>query len=117
MTDHSLMKEIKAFIRPHQADHVIDALEASPESPGVTVSRVRGFGHPKGGGPATLTEQVKLEIVVPDADAEGVVDTIAEHAHTGRFGDGKIFVYDVADAVRIRTGERGEAAVQFPSDP
>ncbi|PEN05561.1 hypothetical protein CRI93_12765 [Longimonas halophila] len=110
------MKEIKAFVRPHQADHVIDALESSPDSPGVTVSDVRGFGHPKGGGPARLTERTKLEIVVPDDQVEDVLSAIIEHARTGRFGDGKIFVSDVADAVRIRTGERGAAAVRFPEE-
>lgn len=110
------MKEIKAFVRPHQADHVIDVLEAQPDAPGVTVSDVRGFGHPKGGGPAQLAERTKLEIVVPDEQVESVLDTIIEHARTGRFGDGKIFVSDVEEAVRIRTGERGVAAVRFPED-
>ncbi len=110
------MKEIKAFVRPHQADRVIDALENSPEAPGVTVSDVRGYGHPKGGGPARLTERTKLEIVVPDDRVEAVLDTIIAHAHTGRFGDGKIFVSPVEEAVRIRTNERGEAAVRFPNE-
>ncbi|WP_022835869.1 P-II family nitrogen regulator [Salisaeta longa] len=108
------MKEIKAFVRPNQADRVIDALENSPESPGVTVSDVRGYGHPKGGGPAQLTQRTKLEIVVPDVQVESVLDTIIEYAHTGRYGDGKIFVSNVTGAVRIRTGERDEAAVRFP---
>ena len=108
------MKEIKAYIRPHQLDRVVDALEAKPESPGVTVSEVKGFGHPKGGGPAELMRRAKLEIVVPDTQVESIITLITEHAQTGNFGDGKIFVSDVEGAVRIRTGERGEEAVTFP---
>ena len=110
------MKEIKAYIRPHHLDRVVDALEAEPERPGVTVSEVKGFGHPKGGGPAQLARRVKLETVVPDEQVEGVIALITEHARTGRFGDGKIFVSGVEGAVRIRTGERGQKAVTFPED-
>lgn len=110
------MKEIKAYIRPHQLDRVIDALEADPESPGVTVSEVKGFGHPKGGGPAQLARRVKLETVVRDKQVEKIIRVIAEHARTGRFGDGKIFVSGVEAAVRIRTGERGRKAVTFPEE-
>lgn len=106
------MKEIKAYLRPHMLDAVVDALEARSEMPGVTVVEVRGFGHVEGDGPVELTERVKLEIVVPDAMADRVVDTIVEEARTGSAGDGNVFVSDVADAVRIRTGERGEAAVR-----
>jgi nitrogen regulatory protein P-II 1 len=101
------------YLRPHQLDSVIDALEARSDSPGVTVAHVHGFGHPKGGGPAEFLERRKLEIVVPDDWVEDVVDIIVDEAHTGRYGDGKIFVSDVEEAVRIRTGERGEAAVRF----
>ena len=110
------MKEIKAYIRPHQLDRTVDALEAGPEGPGVTVSEVKGFGHPKGGGPARLTKRAKLEIVVPDDEVEETIQAIIEHARTGNFGDGKIFVSDVEAALRIRTGERGTAAVTFPGD-
>ena len=108
------MKEIKAYIRPHQLDHVVDALESEPASPGVTVSEVKGFGHPKGGGPAELTRRAKLEIVLPDEQVEAVIETITEHARTGNFGDGKIFVSEVEEAVRVRTGDRGRKAVTFP---
>lgn len=107
------MKEIKVYLRPHQLDSVIDALEARPESPGVTVSHVHGFGHPKGGGPAEFLERRKLEIVVPNDWVEEVIEIIVDQAQTDHYGDGKIFVSDVEEAVRIRTGERGEAAVQF----
>lgn len=108
------MKEIKAYIRPHQVDHVVDALEAQSTSPGVTVTDVRGYGHPKGGGPAQITERAKLEIVVLDEYVEATIKTIVEHARTGNFGDGKIFISDITDAVRIRTGERSRAVVKFP---
>ena len=110
------MKEIKAYIRPHQLDRTIDALEAGAEGPGVTVSEVKGFGHPKGGGPVQLTKRAKLEIVVPDEEVEETIQAIIERARTGNFGDGKIFVSEVEEAVRIRTGERGGAAVTFPED-
>ena len=113
---HSTMKEIKAYIRPHAVDAVVDLLEARSDAPGVTFSEVKGFGHPKGGGRPERLARVKLETVVPDSQAGHIVDMIAEAAHTGNFGDGKIFVSDVAEAVRIRTGERGTAAVTFPDD-
>ena len=108
------MKEIKAYLRPRAVDAVVDLLEARPDAPGVTFSEVKGFGHPKGGGRPQRVERVKLETVVPDSQAGHIVDMIAEAAHTGNFGDGKIFVSGVEDALRIRTGERGKAAVTFP---
>ena len=108
------MKEIKAYVRPHMADHVIDALEAEPDRPGVTVTNVKGFGHPKQDEPAELSRRAKMEIVVPDEQVETVVELIVKHARTGRVGDGKIFVYSVDEAVRVRTGERGKAAVSVP---
>lgn len=109
------MKEIKAFLRPQMMDTVVDALEANPDTPGLTVSEVEGWGHPEGGGPPTLTKRVKLEIVVPDDWVEAIIHLIEDHARTGRPGDGKIFVSTVDEAVRIRTGERNRDAV-MPSD-
>ena len=109
------MKEIKAYVRPHMTDHVIDALEATPDRPGVTVTKVEGFGHPRAGEPAELSRVAKLETVVPDEQVEAVIDVIVEHARTGRVGDGKIFVSTVEEAVRIRTGESGRAAVSIPA--
>ncbi|MGH7545379.1 MAG: P-II family nitrogen regulator [Gemmatimonadota bacterium] len=106
------MKLIKAFLRPEMLDAVVDAVEKLPGAPGLTVSTVRGFGHRIEGGPAQMTERVKLEIVVTDEDVEGVLALIADRARTGRTGDGKIFVTEVAEAVRVRTGERGDAAVR-----
>jgi nitrogen regulatory protein P-II 1 len=105
------MKEIKAIVRPHRLEALLDALHARPELPGVTVSNVRGFGRAVGcteteGSPVQYgtTEMVKLECVVNDEDVDAVVALIQQAAHTGNVGDGKIFVYDVARAVKIRTG-------------
>lgn len=107
-----MMKQIEAFLRPQMLDAVVDAVERLPGAPGLTFSRVEGFGHRIEGGPAQITERIKLEIVVPDEDVEQVLAVIAERARTGRTGDGKIFIAEVAEAVRIRTGERGDAAVR-----
>jgi len=106
------MKQIKAFLRPQMLDAVIDAVEKLPGAPGLTVSTVKGFGHRSEGAPAQMTERVKLEIVVPEDDVAHVVAVIEDRARTGRTGDGKVFIAEVAEAVRIRTGERGEAAVR-----
>lgn len=105
------MKEIKAYVRCHMVDAVLDALAMLPDTPGVTVVAVQGFGHPKNSSPPRLIDRTKLEIVVPDAQVQVVVDCIVQHAHTGSFGDGKVFVSTVDDAVRIRNGETGEEAV------
>jgi nitrogen regulatory protein P-II 1 len=109
------MKEIKVFLRPQMLDRVVDALESNPDTPGLTVSEVEGWGHPKGGGPPALTERVKLEIVVPDDWVEAILYLIEDNARTGHPGDGKAFVSTVDEAVRIRTGERGRDAV-VPSE-
>jgi len=108
------MKQITAFIRHNMIDSVIDALEALDYPPGLTLSNVRGFGHPKKGRPAKLTERVKLETVVPDDQVNVVLKTIIDKARTGRNGDGKIFISPVDAAVRIRTGEENHDALQFP---
>lgn len=113
------MKEIKAIIQPSRLYPVLTALRDIPEMPGFTVSELRGF--PKGhADPQSRShgidamdsfEMTKIECVVPDEIARAVVDAIARAAHTGNPGDGKIFVYDVEDAVKIRTGEHGEQAI------
>ena len=113
------MKEIKVIMQPFLVSKVVEALKAIPGLPGVTVSDVRGFGRAQAAGSReTITEgtveyvkKSKLEIVVPDAMAEKVVETIQRNAHTGNPGDGKIFVYQVNDVVRIRTGEHGDSAI------
>lgn len=108
------MKQIKAFLRPQMLDAVVDAIEALPGAPGLTVSTVRGFGHRDAGSPAELTERIKLELVAADHAVDALLSVILEHARTGHPGDGKIFISDVADAVRVRTGEHGEEALRMP---
>jgi nitrogen regulatory protein P-II 1 len=112
------MKRIEAIIRPIRFEAVKDALNDIGVY-GMTITDVRGFGRQQGhtekyrGSTYTLNllPKIKLEIVVPDERVEEVVSVIIEAAQTGEIGDGKIFIVEVADAVRIRTGERGEAAL------
>lgn len=113
------MKEIKAIIQPFMQEKVLQALSGIAGLPGVTVSQVVGWGkglpdkeHEALNEPAVaFSPKAKLEIVVHDRLLEVVLDTIARSAHTGNFGDGKIFVYEIQDVVKIRTNERGEAAI------
>lgn len=113
------MKEIKAIIQPFMLVKVVEALKEIEGLPGVTVSDVRGFGRAQAvGSPNTVVDgtveyvkKSKVEIVVPDHLAATVVQTICDKAHTGNPGDGKIFVYEVDDVIRIRSGERGEGAI------
>ena len=112
------MKLIVAVIKPFKLEEVKDALAAVGVE-GLTVSEVKGFGRQKGhteiyrGNEYTVDflPKAKLEIAVPDELASAVVEAIASAARTGKIGDGKIFVLPLEDVVRIRTGERGEAAV------
>ncbi|HKO10270.1 MAG: P-II family nitrogen regulator [Alphaproteobacteria bacterium] len=112
------MKLVIAIIKPFKLDEVRDALTAVGIE-GLTVSEVRGFGRQKGqteiyrGAEYTvnLLPKLKIEVVVRDALTEAAVEAIQKHAATGKIGDGKIFVLEVAQAVRIRTGERNEQAV------
>jgi len=113
------MKEIKAIIQPYMLQDVCDALLQIEDLPGLTVSHVLGFGKTRATeaieterlAERSFAKKTKVEIVVQDSAAQKVVDIIAVAARTGKVGDGKIFVCDVEDAVRIRTGERGAAAV------
>jgi len=112
------MKKIEAVIKPFKLDEVKSALLGTGVQ-GMTVSEVRGFGRQKGHTElyrgaeyvVDLLPKVKLEVVVADELVDKVVVAIKDTAKTGRIGDGKVFVSDVEDVVRIRTGERGEAAV------
>lgn len=112
------MKKIEAVIKPFKLDEVKDKLNEIGIH-GITVSEVKGFGRQKGHtelyrGAEYVVDflpKIKLEMVVPDNMAEKVVDTIIKSANTGRIGDGKIFIMNLEDAVRIRTGERGDDAV------
>ena len=112
------MKKIEAIIKPFKLAEVKDALgEIGIE--GMTVSEVKGFGRQKGhteiyrGSEYTVDflPKIKLEIVVSDGQLENAVATIVKAAKTGKIGDGKVFVSSIDEAVRIRTDEKGEAAV------
>ncbi len=110
------MKEIKAIIQPFMLEKVLDALAAIEGLPGLTVSHVQGWGRtrsPSAGGAVGhgLAPECKLEIIVADSDAERVVDAIVAAARTGQPSDGKVFVLDVEDVIRIQTGDRGDGAV------
>lgn len=112
------MKKIEAIIKPFKLEEVKEALHKEGID-GMTISEVKGFGRQRGHSElyrgaeyvVDFLPKVKLEIVVEDAKVASVADTIAQGANTGRIGDGKIFVLPVEEAVRIRTGERGEAAL------
>ena len=112
------MKKIEAFIR-HEAFEAIRDRLAHMGLPSMSVSEVKGSGRQKGftesyrGAKTTifLRPKLKLEIAVDDDDLDRAVDAILELAHTGEPGDGKIFVFDIADAIRVRTGERGAAVL------
>ncbi|HYS19035.1 MAG TPA: P-II family nitrogen regulator [Candidatus Binatia bacterium] len=112
------MKKIEAIIKPFKLDDVKAAL-TDAGIVGMTVSEVRGFGRQKGhtemyrGGEYTVDflPKMKVEIVVPDSLADKVVALIIGAARTGSIGDGKVFVEPLEEALRIRTGERGDSAV------
>ncbi len=112
------MKLVMAILKPFKLDEVREALiELGVQ--GLTVSEVKGFGRQKGHTEiyrgaeyvVNFLPKVKVEVVVSDDIAEGVVEAIRETANTGRIGDGKIFVLDIGQAIRIRTGESGADAV------
>ena len=112
------MKKIEAIIKPFKLEEVKDALgEIGIE--GMTVSEVKGFGRQKGhteiyrGSEYTVDflPKIKIELVITDKQVEAAVATIVKAARTGKIGDGKVFVFNVEDAVRIRTDEKGDAAV------
>ena len=112
------MKKIEAIIKPFKLDEVKECLNEVGIQ-GITVSEVKGFGRQKGHtelyrGAEYVVDflpKIKLEIIVPDHMVPKVVECIENSARTGRIGDGKIFVLSVEEVVRIRTGERGEAAI------
>lgn len=113
------MVKVEAIVRPQVLDRVKAAL-SDLGIRGMTVTEVRGSGRQKGftqhyrGAEyvVNLLQKVKVEVVVPDADARRVADEIVAVARTGEVGDGKIFLLPVMDAIRIRTGEDGDSAVQ-----
>jgi len=112
------MKKIEAVIKPFKLDDVKDALNAIGVH-GITVTEVKGFGRQKGHtelyrGAEYVVDflpKVKIEIIAADTLVSKIIETIEISAKTGRIGDGKIFVTPVEEVIRIRTGERGEAAI------
>ncbi|MBV9304322.1 MAG: P-II family nitrogen regulator [Acidobacteriaceae bacterium] len=112
------MKKIEAIIQPHKLDEVKEALKSGGID-GITISEVRGHGRQKGHKEVyrgmeydvDLLPKIKLEIIIPDARLDEVTRTIASTARTGKIGDGKIFIYDVLEAIRIRNDDTGEAAL------
>ncbi|HEY8460171.1 MAG TPA: P-II family nitrogen regulator [Blastocatellia bacterium] len=112
------MKKIEAIIRPHLLESVKDALQALGVQ-GMTISEVKGFGRQKGHTEVyrgseykvEFVPKLKIEVILDDEIVESAIDAIIETARTGKFGDGKIFVFPVEEAIRIRTGEHGANAV------
>ena len=117
------MKKIEAFIRHEALEGIHDRL-AALGLPSMSVVEVKGSGRQKGftetyrGARSTifLRPKLKLEIAVDDADLDRAIDVILELAHTGQPGDGKIFVFDIAEAIRVRTGERGPVVLASHED-
>ena len=112
------MKKVEAIIKPFKLDDAKEAL-GRVGALGMSVTEVKGFGRQKGHSElyrgaeyiVDFLPKLKLEVVVPDDEVEKITSALAEAARTGKIGDGKIFVTPVEDAVRIRTGERGDAAL------
>ena len=112
------MKKIEAVIQPHKLEEVKEALKAIGID-GMTITEVRGHGRQKGHKEiyrgmeyqVDLLPKIKVEMVIPEARYEEVIKTLVSSARTGKIGDGKIFVYDVAEAIRIRNDDRGETAL------
>ena len=112
------MQKVEAIIKPFKLDEVKDALN-SIGIQGITVSEVKGFGRQKGHtelyrGAEYVVDflpKIKVEVVIPDDLLSKTIEAIQSAANTGRIGDGKIFVTPITEAIRIRTGERGEEAI------
>jgi nitrogen regulatory protein P-II 1 len=113
------MKQINAYIQPFMVDKVADALRNASVH-GVTVLSCRGFGrlaqdpsvrYEEAGDTLGFVDKIKLEIICADNEMDAILATIREHAHTGRYGDGKIFVSTIDEAEDIRTGAKGESVI------
>lgn len=112
------MKKLEAIIQPFKLEEVKEALKAIGVD-GMTVTEVRGHGRQKGHTEVyrgqeyrvDLLAKIKLEMVIPSERLDEVLEAISKAARTGKIGDGKIFVYDVADAIRIRNGDRGPSSL------
>ena len=112
------MQKIEAIIKPFKLEEVKEGLQQVGLQ-GMTVSEVKGFGRQKGHAEiyrgaeyvVDFVPKVKIEVVVDDDMVEKVLDVITKKAHTGDIGDGKIFIYTISNAIRIRTGEQGKEAI------
>lgn len=112
------MKKIEAIIQPHKLEDVREALKGIGVE-GMTISEIRGHGRQKGHKEVyrgmeyevDLLPKIKVELVISDNRVDETIQTLVTAARTGKIGDGKVFVYDVTDAVRIRNGDIGEAAL------
>lgn len=112
------MKKVEAIIRPHLLDAVRAVLQEA-DVIGMTISEVQGYGRQRGHTETyrgaeyriEFVPKIKLEVIIPDELEDSVLNAIVKAARTGKFGDGKIFVTPVEDVIRIRTEERGEAAL------
>ncbi len=112
------MKKVEAIIKPFKLDEIKEALQ-DVGLQGITVVEAKGFGRQKGHtelyrGAEYVVDflpKVKIELVIEDEQLEAAVEAIQKAAHTGRIGDGKIFISEIEDAIRIRTGERGAEAI------
>jgi nitrogen regulatory protein P-II 1 len=112
------MKKVEAIIKPFKLDEVKDQLNEMGVK-GITVSEVKGFGRQKGHAElyrgaeyiVDFLPKIKLEIIISDDLVDDVINAITQSAQTGRIGDGKIFVTNLDDTIRIRTGERGDEAI------
>ena len=111
------MKKIEAIIRPHKLDDVRKAL--GDRISGMSVTEIKGFGRQRGHSEVyrgteykvDFVPKIRLDIVCRDEDVEYLIQTLIDGAYTGKVGDGKIFIHDVQQAVRVRTGERGEEVI------
>ena len=112
------MRKIESIIRPHLLDAVKNALQEVGVV-GMTITEVKGFGRQKGHTETyrgseykiDFVPKVKIEVVLTDETVDLAIDAVLKTAKTGKFGDGKIFVFDIEEVIRIRTGERGEQAL------
>jgi len=113
------MKKIEAIIKPFKLDDVKDAL-VDIDITGMTITEVKGYGRQHGHNElyrgaeyvVDFIPKIKIEIIANDEFVEQIIDTITQIAKTGKIGDGKIFVLPIEDAIRIRTGEKGEEAIR-----
>ncbi len=112
------MKKLEIIIKPERLESLKKILEGC-QANGIMISNIMGYGNQKGYTQmyrgttyvVNLLPKVKVETVVPEETAEAIIDQVVKEINTGNIGDGKIFVYDVQDAIRIRTGEHGEEAL------